>query len=863
MTSWQLKLFSDCELLTTDGTAVALSTRKSLAMLAYLARQPGRRAKRQRLALMLWEDAEPEQGRLHVRKALWLVRTEAAKADPASPPLIESDGDWVVLTTTALKTDVEHFLAAVEAAGDDPAAMEAACDLYTGDFLADFAVRNAPAFDDWATGERQRLREQAIAALTRLVDLLLAQPGAAEAAMRATVRLLGIDALQEHAHRAMMRLHVRQGRPAAALSHYHQLRETLQRELAVEPEAETRALFGEISQSRRTREVRPARTGDESFPFPTPPSVAEQADSSPRLKMSWRRGAALLALLAAPFALWQIAAHSEETAPAVERVFPVATNLVMSGRPALSPDGSRLVFTARRSDTTNVDLFLLTLGDANPLRITTHPAIDDSAAWSPDGTTLAFARVAPGGTAPCQIVIKTVPAGGERVAGECRSSINTRLAWSRDGAHLYYNDQDNSDAAPRIFRLTLETGAVRPLTTAPAQSFGDRQATPSPDGRYLAFLRDLAGRSTDLYLLDLTDDTLTRITSEGGVINGLGWNERGDGLIYTSDRGGDVGLWWISTEGGTAQRLSAGVMDYRNLSSARDRSRLVVEAVQDRSVFKLLEPGNGAPSPLAGFETKARDLYPDVAADGSLVFVSTRSGEEQLWVAEKDRSPRQISRLGGWRISDPRWSPDGRRIAFIASQSGLTDLYIIERSGGAPRRLTSDAADDAAPAWSPDGRHLYFGSRRSGASRIWRLDPFAAELRPEAVSPDGPGDMRIDPEGRWIYYLYPGKPGIWRRALSRDGGRLVGAEEQLVTDFAPSDWQNWAVDRTSLFYAARPAGVGKGEIKRLDLRTGSFEIVADANELHRQSNFAIAPDGSLVIPSRTVEINLFGMELRR
>ena len=219
-----------------------------------------------------------------------------------------------------------------------------------------------------------------------------------------------------------------------------------------------------------------------------------------------------------------------------------------------------------------------------------------------------------------------------------------------------------------------------------------------------------------------------------------------------------------------------------------------------------------------------------------------------------------VTQLQGWRLSDPRWSPDGRSIAFAASRDGATDIYLLNRDGGPPRRLTEDAAEDAAPAWAPDGRSLYFGSRRGGASRIWWIDPFARGAIPAAVSQPGPGDLRIDPKGRWIYYLYPGRPGIWRRALNSGDGRLTGPEERIVVDFAPPDWMNRAVTDKAVYYAARPTGLGSGRIRRLDLATRSTTEIADAAFVHRQSSFAVDARGALILPIRAIDVDLFGME---
>jgi Tol biopolymer transport system component len=70
----------------------------------------------------------------------------------------------------------------------------------------------------------------------------------------------------------------------------------------------------------------------------------------------------------------------------------------------------------------------------------------------------------------------------------------------------------------------------------------------------------------------------------------------------------------------------------------------------------------------------------------------------------------------------PRWSPNGRRIAFwgFASQGGQRDIWTINSAGSDPIKVTDDAATDWNPVWSPDGKYLYYGSDRDGKMEIWR-----------------------------------------------------------------------------------------------------------------------------------------------
>jgi tetratricopeptide (TPR) repeat protein len=134
------------------------------------------------------------------------------------------------------------------AAEATPAALERAAALYHGDFLAGLAVDEAP-FEEWLLGERERLRELALEGLAKLLAHQR-RSGSTEAAIGSALKLLALDPLQEAVHRTLMRLYVDLGRRGAALRQYQQCVSALQRDLGIEPEAETKRLYEEILRAR-------------------------------------------------------------------------------------------------------------------------------------------------------------------------------------------------------------------------------------------------------------------------------------------------------------------------------------------------------------------------------------------------------------------------------------------------------------------------------------------------------------------------------------------------------------------------------------------------------------------------------------
>src|SRR4051794_24647707 len=104
-----------------------------------------------------------------------------------------------------------------------------------------------------------------------------------------------------------------------------------------------------------------------------------------------------------------------------------------------------------------------------------------------------------------------------------------------------------------------------------------------------------------------------------------------------------------------------------------------------------------------------------VTPDGSAVaYVLTVLDEEKnkydsdIWLVNvKDKKTTQLTRAPG-RDDTPRWSPDGKTLAFLSDRSGKAQVWLLPRDGGEPRKLTDHVTAVSDMAWSPDGKTLAF-----------------------------------------------------------------------------------------------------------------------------------------------------------
>lgn len=137
-------------------------------------------------------------------------------------------------------------------------------------------------------------------------------------------------------------------------------------------------------------------------------------------------------------------------------------------------------------------------------------------------------------------------------------------------------------------------------------------------------------------------------------------------------------------------------------------------------------------------------------------------------------------------VSDAQISPDGRRIVYVVSRMDvprdryLAELWLIEDEG-APRPLVTASGENTRPRWSPDGRRLAFLSDRSGSQQILVLELGGGEAWSLTAEPKGVGAFAWSPDGTQIAYLArSGEPAAERTA--RNGQAPQGAGRALVTE---------------------------------------------------------------------------------
>jgi predicted ATPase/DNA-binding SARP family transcriptional activator len=226
-----------------DGRPVrGFVSSKAMALVYYLAAS-GRPYTREALAGLLWPEVADAQALKNLRDVLSNLRR-------LLEPYLEITRQVVALTSTAAeRVDSRQFEARLKSAGqasDD--GILPLCDavaLYRGDFLDGFSLPDAPAFEEWALVERERLRQLFLNSLHRLAIHAGEQGAYADGVAYAT-RLLALDPTREETQRQLMLLLASSGQRGAALAQYETCRRVLNDELGIDPDQATEALHRRI-----------------------------------------------------------------------------------------------------------------------------------------------------------------------------------------------------------------------------------------------------------------------------------------------------------------------------------------------------------------------------------------------------------------------------------------------------------------------------------------------------------------------------------------------------------------------------------------------------------------------------------------
>jgi Tol biopolymer transport system component/DNA-binding winged helix-turn-helix (wHTH) protein len=548
------------------------------------------------------------------------------------------------------------------------------------------------------------------------------------------------------------------------------------------------------------------------------------------------------------------------------RVTPVTRMHGKEFQPALSPDGSRLVFLWSQDGTAPPSIWMKETAGGSPVKLTGIEGHCSSPAWSPDGRRVAYLRIGKDST---EILEKGTDSREERriaALSPPNYGLDNRLiAWSPEGKTLVVAHSDTADRQPGLVAIDTMTGQSRRLTRPSADS-ADVDPRFSPDGSFISFVRIYHRSHQELFVLPAQGGEPRQLTRFNGQISSHDWSRDGH-LVFASNHSGEFRLWrtrlraagqqprlplppWaeaaasmiglnsdVPFSGGIESPKPIAVYgDFPIQISIATRSDVLVYSSlnQDRNVWRL-DLMKKAWDRIAA--SSGQDASPQYSPQGDRIsFRSDRSGDEQLWVAAADGSnPRQITQ-GKVKPSVGRWAPDGGSVVFNNPLTG----EIFRASTREPANLSAAGANGIHPVFSPDGRWIYAG----GQLGIVRIPSGGGPGIP--ISQVKSESLNVSPDGRFLFYVRePNDTTLWRLTLE------TGESTKVLDNLVPGCTSCWALAASGVYYLGTDRGSFDAQVLYYrDWKSGADRVVIRYPEpLWPQGSgpFSLSPDGRYLL----------------
>ncbi len=277
----------------------------------------------------------------------------------------------------------------------------------------------------------------------------------------------------------------------------------------------------------------------------------------------------------------------------------------------------------------------------------------------------------------------------------------------------------------RPIPVSPDSGAVQRLLPEEDNGIGDSSPAFSPDGRWLAFARFEHPNNSNLLIQRLSPD----LRPEGApiVVKDAGVNPKAP--VWTPD---GKKIFFLDRSqimeaeiGGPARAFYVSTSAFSELTLAGPDPRLVACLQNEHQEIWTIPLGakglKAEGSAQRIVQSSAGETLPRFSPDGrSLAFSSIRSGSWEIWLADSDgENPRQLTNRSFYLAGYLRWSPDGQSVAFHARLPDDPQLYVVRVADGMVKQITHGKPGFLGPSWSTDGQTLYADTIENGTNRTY------------------------------------------------------------------------------------------------------------------------------------------------
>jgi Tol biopolymer transport system component/DNA-binding winged helix-turn-helix (wHTH) protein len=431
------------------------------------------------------------------------------------------------------------------------------------------------------------------------------------------------------------------------------------------------------------------------------------------------------------------------------------------------------------------------------------------------------------------------------------------VAWSPDGSLLAFGMEE------QLFVARPDGTAERRLATVPGHLSCPRW---SPDGARLRFnVADSTGQLTIWEVnRDGSDLHPLELNWPGGAMEGYGaWSSDGRYYVFTSQREGISNLWflddksdWLHQRRLEPAQLTAGPIHYYRPLPSADGTQIFAVGLQFGGELLRYDAARRNFTPFLG--GRSAD-HLNFTRDGQwMAYVGYPDGS--LWRARSDGSQVLQLTFPPLRVTNPQWSPDGKRILFVLRRSGeMPKLYTISSDGGNLEPLLAESHAQTSASWAPDGEFVFYGRDPYDEQQdiaLYRIEVKSGRVE-KIPGSDGLYAPLCSPDGRWLITQTIASERVLVLFDLKTGKRTNLSKRK-------GDYPFWSHDSQYVYFNTLMNG--PTGIFRLHVADGKETKVTDV-EFPTTGVFGrwsgLAPDGSILVLRDHQQSDVYALTVKR
>ena len=420
------------------------------------------------------------------------------------------------------------------------------------------------------------------------------------------------------------------------------------------------------------------------------------------------------------------------------------------GVPRFSPDSEWIAFSRRETSEDAPDVRIIPALGGAPVSIISRAT---AAVWSPDGSKVAFLRRLAGGDQ--ELVTAARDGSNEQVVLKSDSAYPflRHPAWAPDGHELAII-RGSGGIAGEIWFVPTSGGAPRLGVSDPSEVFSESPIF-TPDGHGLIHSSNRGG-ATNIWYYPLRGGVPVRLTAGPGPDTYP--TIAADGTVAFINSRWRNTLDLHSLRGDPPRTLTTHTPYLWAPAFSPDGREVSFSRAEVDGSWHVWSMGLDGGTPRRVTSAPAGELYPRYSPDGRSILFHTWGTPRRIGtVAREGGAPRMID-FGESSVGFPDPSPDGTRLALTRTDADAERIYIAPAGGGPLRALTTSPG--SVPRWSPDGRFIAFGGNRGYTAGVF------------VIAADGSNQRRLVDTGGWPVWWPDGKQ-IGYRVIGRTGSQEI------------------------------------------------------------------------------------------